>query len=368
MDAVVQMVRNMMCCIKDLQLFSNSFLYDPNATQAFLKDFYTLPEPLNQTTPLEVAISITQFYAFVSISLSGINLIFSAGFGKMGQINKLIETRPAQRTLADLIVAESISKELTASKRSIFVGINVLSIGLAFFWLFANSWHVTDTNWIGGVQGLIHALTIMLVALVPLLYYMIIDAIDLISKAARVDYLISILRKCEGTVPSEIITAETLELMSHNTLSPLWSCTGGGSESLSQEMETLQSTLNRWLKPSDDKWYTKQAIHDTADRLETEVKGFRYLAYREVLYFAINSIAFYGYFLGVVAYYAHPELESQTSFVRTLKFGMSNDDADWHGNFAGDIMWTIEPMFILASPAFFTWLKSKKVAAKAKTD
>lgn len=370
MDAVVQMIRNAMCCIKDLQLFSNSFLYDAETTKAFLN----IPAPFNQTTPLEIAISITQFYAFVSITRSGLTLIFTSGFGKMSRVGKLINKRPEAKSHADFLVQESLLKEMATSQRSIFVGVNVLCIGLAFFWLFANSWHVTQTNLIGGLQGLIHALTIMLIALVPLLYLMIVDAIELISKAARIDFLVSILRNCGSIVPTEIMTAEVFENVAHTKWSPFWVTglfTSSDSQSeqkrLSEEIDSIQKTLTS-LSKSDDQVYSKQTIQDIADRLEAEAPCIRYQAYRECLYFLINFIAFYGYLLGIVAYYAAQAEEQQSSYVRILKFGLSNADADWRGNFAGDIMWTIEPIVILTSPTVITWLKPKKTAKKTKSD
>jgi hypothetical protein len=377
MDAIVQLVRNAMCCIKDLGIFSDTFLYDAEATSVFFKDLYSMPEPFNKATPLEVAISITQLFACVSTTVSGLRLIFSSGYGKMGRIAKLIEKRPTHpKTQADMLVDESLSKEMHSARRSIFVGLNVLSIGVSFFWLFANSWHVTETNWIGGIQGLIHALTVMSVALVPLLYLMIADSIELVGKAARIEYLVSILRKCGSSVPTEIMTAETFDLVAHRNWSPFWagglftmSTSAHVSEQkrLDEEVATLQSALTSLVK-SDDKVYTKQAIQETADKLEAEVPSFRYQAYREFLYFVINTIAFYGYFLGILTFYAHPDDEFQSTFVRTLKFGMTNADADWRGNFAGDLMWTIEPMIILWSPALIAWLKPKKVAKKSKSD
>lgn len=370
MDAVVQMIRNAMCCIKDLQLFSNSFLYNAEITKTFLN----VPAPFNQTTPLEVAISITQFYAFVSITRSGLSLIFTSGVAKMIRITQLINLRSVGKSHADVLVEESLAKGMAASQRSIFVGVNVLCIGLAFFWLFANSWHVTQTNWIGGLQGLIHALTIMLIALVPLLYFMVIDAIELISKAARIDFLVSILRNCGSVVPTEIMTAEAFENVAHSNWCPFWtngSFTSFDSQSeekrLNEEVASIQHTLTR-LSKSDDPVYTKQTIQDIADRIEAEVPCIRYQAYRECLYFVINFIAFYGYFLGIVAYYASHEEELQSPYVRTLKFGLSNADADWRGNFAGDIMWTIEPIVILTSPVVMTWCKTKKIAKKTKSD
>lgn len=81
------------------------------------------------------------------------------------------------------LVAERLLKEGDVATRSVFVGVNVLSIALCFFWLVANSFHVTSTDWICGVEGLIHALTVMEVGLLVLLYYTIKDASGAVRKA-----------------------------------------------------------------------------------------------------------------------------------------------------------------------------------------
>jgi hypothetical protein len=56
LDSIVQLIRNFLCCIKDWQLFSDTWLYDPKVTQ----QYYDFPEPLNKTTPLEAMISVVQ--------------------------------------------------------------------------------------------------------------------------------------------------------------------------------------------------------------------------------------------------------------------------------------------------------------------
>mmetsp|Transcript_15528 Transcript_15528/g.22621 ORF Transcript_15528/g.22621 Transcript_15528/m.22621 type:complete len:170 (-) Transcript_15528:39-548(-) len=88
--------------------------------------------------------------------------------------------------------------------------------------------------------------------------------------------------------------------------------------------------------------------------------------YREYAYFVFNFIAFYGYLLGVVVYYFDAD-ENQPAAVRQLKLGYSNDDADWGGNFAGDFMWTVEPIVILLSPFIISRLTKSK-GDKVKKD
>jgi hypothetical protein len=337
MDAIVQLTRNALCCIKDLGLFGDMGIHEPAN--------FPLPEPLNKTTPLEAVIAVTQFYACVSVTMSGYNLIFDNGLAKLRTVEKITKKHKKTGGAVDDIVLGHLKKEKKTAQRNIFIGVNVISIGISFIWLTANSFHITETNWIGGVQALINALTVMEIALVPLLYYMITDSIQLIGRASVMEYLSKILRKCDDKVPLVILTDDTFSALLQRGWSPFW-CGKSGlddveeEEELSKEVTNLVSELTSWTEDKDNKTM-KATIQVTATRLEADAVTTRYEAYREIVYFILNCVAFYGYMIGVLVYYKDVEEHEQPIYVRTLKFGMNNSDADWTGNFAGDVMWTI---------------------------
>lgn len=378
MDAVVQFLRNTLCCCKDLHLFGNTFLHDPQHTALF----YDFPEPMNKTTPLELLICVTQLYAFFSTTRSGYRLIMESGYGKLRRINRLIEMCPNSTSLSNKIVNESLTNERQAAHRSIFIGVNVLFIGFSFFWLFANSLHVTETDWIGGLPALIHALTVMEISLVPLLYFMIEDGFGQLAKSKRMEKLVLVLRR-GGAVAEEALNSEAYSWIVAdgypNGWTPFWLNDHGAFEplpdettetkNLTKEISMLNTTLDaitgkaKGTKMEQDA--VTLALQKTAVRLEEEVPVLRMEGYREFFYFILNLIAFYGYLLGVVVYYYDKE-DFQPSAVRGLKLGMTNADADWHGNFAGDLMWTIEPIVVLSSPTIMDWMKP--MTAKIKTD
>mmetsp|Transcript_18397 Transcript_18397/g.27945 ORF Transcript_18397/g.27945 Transcript_18397/m.27945 type:complete len:121 (+) Transcript_18397:881-1243(+) len=81
---------------------------------------------------------------------------------------------------------------------------------------------------------------------------------------------------------------------------------------------------------------------------------------------SLFSLPFNGYLLGVVLYYSGAN-EDQPAAIRQLKLGYSNDEADWGGNFAGDFMWTVEPIVILLSPFIISRLTKSK-GDKVKKD
>lgn len=365
MDALVQLIRNALCCVKDLNLLSDGALYKPVGL--------SLPSPMDETTWLEMCIGITQFYAFVTISMSGYQLLYYKGWvplSKMAKKTGAVSSKAVSNQVAYGLVQERLSKEWKEHGRNMFVGLNVFSIGVAFFWLFGNSFHVTQTPWIGGIQGLIHALTVMEIALVPLLYLMITDSIDLLGQASVMEYLAQILSNCarakRSTIPPEILTEKVVTLLEDGGGGdPFW---GGKSNVLEddedhdEQMKSLLSKLESWTNTktssSPSRW------EEEAERLKAQAAITRYESYREQIYFVLNFVAFYGYLLGIVTYYITEESEDKEHYtIRALKFGMTHADADWTGNFAGDLMWTIEPIIILASPSFLAFLKpsTKKV-------
>lgn len=125
---------------------------------------------------------------------------------------------------------------------------------------------------------------------------------------------------------------------------PFWAGKSGLDDAeeekeMSKEVANLVSELDAWTKDKDNT-SMKATIRETAIRLDSDAVTTRYEAYRELIYFILNFIAFYGYLLGIVVYY-YDEEEKQSVYVRSMKLGMTNPNADWSGNFAGDLMWTI---------------------------
>jgi hypothetical protein len=375
MDAIVQLYRNGICCIKDLGLFPQSLLWDPIVTATY----YDFPYPLNKTHPGDALISLGQAYAFFSTTSQGWKMM-THSYGKIARINRLLDTRGPAKSQGDRLVNASLIKEMSFAIRSLFIGVNVFFIGLAFFWLFGNSWHVTETDWIGGVQALIHALTVMEVCLVPLLYFMWKDAGEQFAKAARMELLAEKMKK--GTLKQEEMGLSSFETLSGWV--PFWDAGVGLFEEYDsakeeklteQEVAKVQETLQTLVGKKDDgkKSDGKNGDNKKNDS-ERESKASDLLAgvtrtrlegYREYVYFVMNCVAFYGYLVGIVVYYWEDEMKQPAWIQQGLLLGMNNTHADWHGNFAGDLMWTIEPIIIMGSPSLFSLIKPKPSKIKA---
>jgi len=386
MNAIVQFIRNAACCVKDLGWLKAEmpFLWDESNTVRYLTKPFGLNfdlsehEPLNKTTPLEVFISIWQFYAFATLSWSGFQMLKNH-FGKVRRIQQLIELRDSSsKKDADKCINASLIKEATRSLRDMFIGWMVMFIGLAFFWLFANSWHVTETDWIGGLPALIHALIVMEIGLLPILYYFHVDGSEQFDKAVRMEALAKLLlEKNNGLAKDTALSS--IELLSDGE--PFWNSTvspfnnADPSEQAKQmkaEQATFQAVIDTFVESSgNDKDGEKESKirADKAAELLDAVLVTRLAGWREYVYLVLNTVAFYGYGLCILVYY-FPEsgVDSkdnivpiqQPQWVERLKFGLSDADADWNGNFAGDFMWTVEPMVILASPILFHWIQRRQ--------
>jgi hypothetical protein len=361
LDATVQFLRQGLCCIEDLELFQSSVLWDSSYTTIY----YAFPEPLNKTTPLEALISCLDLHAFFSLTQQGWTTMI-ASYEKIGRINRLINFRGPVKSEADRLVDASLDKEMKFAIRSLFIGVLVMFIGLSFFWLIGNSWHVTETEWIGGIQALINASTAMEVCLLPLLYYMWKDAGEQFAKAARMELLACRMKK--GALKPEDMGLSSFEALSGWV--PFWEAGVGLFEEvdstkeeklMAQEVAKVKDTLKGLVGKKGD-----------ADRdakvgdLLASVALIRLEGYLEYLYFVLNSIAFYGYLVGIVVYYWEDELKQPGWVQQGLLMGMNSTHADWHGNFAGDLMWTIEPVIIMGSPILFSLMKPKPSKIKAE--
>lgn len=350
LDAIVQLIRNFLCCLKDLNVLPESFLHVPIVS--FLKSSFNydvkIPAPLHLTTVLEFFICFTQFYAHYSSTKGGFKMIQS-GYNKFQYLQYLTKVRKSQKqtssnksSKAEEIMDKKLASDKDSAFKSIIIGVCVLPIGIAFFWLFANSLHVTSTDWVGGLPALMFALAVMEVALVPLLYYMIIDGSDKISNSQAMKTLA--LKSLEETdIDLKIFGFLIIDY------NPFWS----EEKESSKDSKFLQQQFNKEIKNIQTRltaFFTSKdkQIESISSDLSRQSSESKMEGYREYVYFILNALAFYGYFLGIVVYLW--EEQHEPTYINQIKLGMTHQDADWRGNFLGDFMWTIEPLIILFSP------------------
>ena len=370
-DAIVQLLRNFMCCIKDLNIFADSFIHIPIPTvlSTWFNYDIDIPHPLNLTTPLEFLIGLSQFFAHYSATKSGYNMT-QKGYAKLQYINYLINVREKQtksdasstasEKKAEQIMDERLAAEKYNARKSVIVGICVFCIGIVFFWLFANSFHVTSTDWIGGLAGLMISLAVNEIVLIPLIYYMLVDGNEKMSNSTKLSALSN--KETLMSLEARDLDTKTFDLISNHV--PFWSKEEKqwnvktdakfAQQEFMKEIKSIQSSLNFILsKDSKDKFDTM------SEQLKLDSAQARMEGWREYIYFILNLLAFYGYLLGVLVYIWNDEA-NEPSYMTQVKFGMTHADADWRGNFLGDVMWTVEPMVILSSPYIFSMLTPPK--------
>lgn len=309
--------------------------------------------------------------------------MFWSSIGKYRRIVRLLTKRAsnvAAFSPADRFIDASLIKEAKFALRSIYIGLSVFFIGTGFFWLTGNSWHVTETSWIGGLPALIQALTVMELCLIPLLWFMWKDTLEQWDKANRMESLAHDMMQSDKTVWS----VEDLGLSSMETLTlwlPFWDAGVGVLEACDEIheeklMAAEKAKLTALLEPfsvkrektkSKDKKAESSMHQETLRSKAQELLGAsrvtRWGGYREFVYLIINALAFYGYLVGIVVYYWDDE-QKQPVYIKHLLLNMENDAADWNGNFLGDFMWTIEPIIILSSPLIFRILSPKPIKVK----
>jgi hypothetical protein len=316
-----------------------------------------------------------------------------AGYYKLQRVKRIMALRAekddtdanananANAAATNRIIDQSLEKERADACRCIFVGANVLAIGLSFFWLVCNSLHITQTNWVGGLPALIHALTVMEIGLAPLLYYMLKDGAAQLVRSQKIlkfrDELSAAINDKKGA--EQLLEYESYCWIRNGGWSPYWEKPAPylhagkkaqmeESAALDREVKRVQAFVDA-LTHGDRRLKNVKAVVAEAreaceeGRLDDLAAETIWHGYLEYIYFVLNFIAFYGYLLGIVCYYFDDDSLHGT-YTGSLRLGYDNAAADWGGNFAGDAMWTVEPVFILSTPMLLGWIKPRKVKAK----
>lgn len=415
MDSIVQLIRNALCVCKDLELLRNTFLWD----NKILNIYYKFKTPYNQTTPLECLISISQAYVIYSGVPSSIHMII-LNYNKLQRIQNLMKINSKEQAvimsndIVSRLMDSSLYNEGLKCIRNIFIGFNCFCIAISFIWLAGNSWHITETNIIGGIQGLIHALTVMNICLTPILYYMYIDSINHFNHISKMKIFIkqlqdSIRNNNKSTIDITDMNVSKLDLLLSVASSSkqsssehfFWcsNSTNGGTtitdideeKLLLQEQQKIKDILGQYRITNNDTNDTaikkknddiskdddndndqyEQLVHETIYNISDMIPVITVYGYREFVYLILNFIAWYGYGLCILAYYYSDDdtkIANKPYWIQQLFFNMNSKNADYYGNLAGDCMWTIEPIIALLSPIYITYITSQRKSKRNSKD
>ena len=392
----VQLLRNSFCVLKSL-LPASSFFQKPYFTDS---SFY----PLTVTSCIELPIALTQFLAVIfNVSSGYANIIDGISDGNRAYkwllaLDRVFLSESSKFSGAEyLIIKHGLTTDRTQSRTRVVVGVLELIFGVAFLFLVLNSLHIVGPT---HPKPLIDALISMEIGLAYILLIMWQSFTNKVKDFRRLSKLHASMRTLKGPTKANILTnalysgfrieelSEVLMALD-GSYSPLWrsasqnSCVAGVcmikpatlSAEIQAEFKNVSSILAK-LTTADASG--KGSIAGSSVALKLRKQGFeaQLQAPLELLYFILNFIAGYGYLLGILAFYV-PEVASsspsgmidllqnsisstgrQHSWCKVLMFGLSHSDADWYGNLAGDIAWTVEPILVLLNKPLIRYLSN----------
>jgi len=366
-----QLVRNFLCVVKAL-LPASSILLQPL--------FSLAPEPLNEVNVLEYAIAITQFGAVV------FNIV--ACYTDMIQgYREYLRSRKSLVALDKLsihggsvgsgeytVLKHALQSDLNVGNVRFWIGVCEFFIGCAFTFLMANSLHLRAPThpW-----PLIHAVSVMEICLVYILYIMWEAVIKQMSKGLKLSELAVRVKQAQGT---KLSTRKVLEIasdcgyldnlmeaymLSEPSYTPVYRRSAVLCEGLREDLKLIHNIIDDSMNSSSTTMVTndgltivdsnptfthkpkKQPIRSgiVVSDLQAKATVCYVEAVIDLLLFILNFIAGYGYFMSVIACY-YPQA-ADGSLPEGLMLGLSSMDADWYGNFMGDLAWAIEPVIII---------------------
>jgi len=408
-EFVVQFFREGLCCLKDWHLGPSAW-YDPNVTNATLKflffpvakyvPVFAADHPLCQIYPIEFMIACLQCYPVVSEIHAGVVLIVN-GRKRLQQIEYMLLQQPIRKIslptntittttvvdpkkktttttneddiidssrIAETYVLNKLRQDGYEAMRHAMVGLQLVFMGIGWAWLVAHSLHITDTNWTGGLTGLIHAHTTMLLALAILLYYMMVDGLQKLQSAQVLE---EVLDKYEDENHFKLALkdqATLCQLLDHGLVQQQWQptwCRNDEDETNSQLPQKDNASI-LWQEDIDIVQANVDLLHDdffcedntvVRQQLQEEWKEkaamSRLEGCRDFVFFGLNLVAHYGYTIGILTFYWDKEDDTEPTWLKVVKLYQGHHYADWCGNFIGDLMWTIEPLVALLSPYLF---------------
>ena len=368
---VVQFIRNFSCVLKSLLPQSSS-----------LQLRHVLPISLAASggySILELIIALTQFLA----------VLFNLYYGTNDLLNGLRDTTKLKKWITAIdsfalsenainisgfvslqtyyVTRQFIEKEKKSKEYQLIVGIWQIIFGISFIFLTLNTLRMVTP------KPVIDALIAMEIGLAYILVYMWDGFLEKTRVAGRQYYLATKVGAIDNITKSSVLLTYMQEggydtnnihksvLVLEDSFHPQWR-----NDLLEPELsrEILVSTFKSVSSLLDNLVEIKKKEDDSVKQsLLKKAEGTYCLALLDLVYFLLNFIAGHGYLMGILAFY----LPTSTNyFLKIIFLGLSHSDADWYGNFAGDLAWTIEPVLILLVSAI-TYIRSPTID-KVKKD
>ena len=139
------------------------------------------------------------------------------------------------------------------------------------------------------------------------------------------------------TPPMNLVTYEFM-----SGWAPFWNVKGGSSKDIAEETSRVRRQLEIYRGGKDDgekeEKIRQETLQEVAAKLTQEAHTAKMEGYREFIFFLLNSVAFYGYLMGIVCFYFEEDFENEPAWLRSFKFGHTHDLADWHGMFRSKLL------------------------------
>lgn len=332
----IQFIRNLACVIKTL-IPQSSFLHN------------SYDNSIHNPSYLEILISITQFYVVFVAIFQGIDKI-KIGWKKYkilsywnNQIHRLIllnKDMTVEMYLMKLSIENNLSKvfynDIIASCIEIVFGFCFISLGL-------NSLHIYLSD---HPKTIIDSLIVMEIGLIYFLVMMWNTCIESCYTAEYIDHLIKSLSsiKSMNNITNQVLTAVNDSGYDSSKLVSILQVMGlnynfewfyvnidnhdNSSNRLKNEIESLAKALENLTVPVIIPkkaakvlgiTFSYSSIVSNLEKFKSEKSKQQYF---DFIYLLLNFIAFYGYLIGIFAYYTPHRL---------VVIGISPTDADWWG-------------------------------------
>ncbi len=336
----------------------------------FLQKVLPLPF-LNNVKVVETVIAPAQALGVAYNVYNGYNDIINGVNDLKQHSNQLAAIDKMASQPADGSVEAILRQGIVASRKNaimkIFVGLCKFVIGLGFVFLVMNTLHINPPN---HPTPLFKAVASIETALFTLLVIMLKGIIDGFSRSKKLNHLASIFNFNDSKMNTRqrMNTAIATGKFGNNFYDALQTVDSAfaipafkgknpsTTEVLQQDLLSLRNLLRLDNIAMDSYHLANDLSKQAYDLFVNNIF--------DTVYLILNFIAFYGYLMGVLAYFvpdaAGPVTTGFKTLVHKLLFKMPNDQAMDAGFLAGDVAWTVEPALALVSPYILKFFAKRR--------
>jgi hypothetical protein len=370
LSTYIALARNGLCVAKTL-LPKDNFLVQ------VVKD-----GPLQSVKLIEYWISVTQIAGiFFNISGGYFDIVdglkdFKQLKGYLAIIDRLSLSGGTDGSSEYTILRHGVLSDKNSARTKMVVGFCKFNIGTAFIFLLLNTLHLTGPT---HPRPLFDALIVVEVSLITILFVCLNGLLALFATSAKYSAAAGVFDSSPGvpTTHQRLLVAansgfdanlmEALQLVDNSGFTPAYKSKNYTVDGAKRDLIALADLVGA---PADDKDTNSAEIALTLQNRSAVALN---TAVMDMVFLALNSMAFYGYLLGVLSYFFPAGLIDAQSvagrLLSMLMLGLTNDQAEYYGFLAGDVAWTAEPLLAIFCPAIMAFLAPvDRVKASKKSD